>query len=227
MKPKDLKMPYTFDERCVFLENGWMGIPSYYSKYEEFSFPGWDVVFPKSQPIHIEYCSGNGRWIAEMAKRHPDKNWVAVEKRFDRVRKIWAKQQNEGIDNLFIVWGAAELFTKYYVPTASVQGVYINFPDPWPKDRHAKHRIVQTPFISLVEERLTDDGTVQLVTDDPDFMGQMVEVMQASELESSYPKPYYITDHPDYGSSWFEDLWREKGRTIHYLRYGRLPCLAQ
>lgn len=224
MKPKDLKVPFSFAQRRVMRFEGWMAIPGYFHGHGGECALDWKAVFVQDQKVYVEFCSGNGRWIAQMAKKHPESNFVAVEKRFDRVRKIWAKQQNEGLDNLFIVWGVAEDFTRHYVHEGSVAGVFVNFPDPWPKDKHAKHRLIHADFVGDAARILGEGGNMTLVTDDLPYCQQMIEVMQGSSLSSLHPQPYFVTELSGYGSSWFEDLWREKGRTIHYLQYEKVPC---
>lgn len=220
MKPKNLKHPFSFENRKVMIDDGVFYVPPYIENYDSFVFPGWKAIFGNEHPVHIEYCSGNGKWIAERAAAHPQINWVAVEKRFDRVRKLWSKKQNLGLDNLLVVCAEGVAATQAYFPSNSVSHVYVNFPDPWPKDRHAKHRIIQQPFVREMERLLLDDGEVTLVTDDPTYSGQMVaEMLQSERFRSFYPAPFYATDVEDYGDSYFGDLWRSMGRTIHFHRF--------
>ena len=219
MKPKQLKAPFTWDERKVLLQDRVWYVPSYYSDYQSWEFPGWSHpdFFGNEQPVVVEYCCGNGAWITEKAQQHQDKNWIAVEKRFDRVRKVWSKIQNLNLSNLVIVCGEAQTVTQQYIPRESIQEVYVNFPDPWPKERHAKHRLIQPAFVKGVTRVLQKKGTLTLVTDDPGYSEQSIAVLLAEQgLVSCHPDPYYVTEWPDYGASYFDSLWREKGRTIRY-----------
>lgn len=219
MKPKDLKSPYCWDERRPHLADGVLFVPAYFDRHEEFPFPGWESeqVFGRRAPVMVELCSGNGRWIIDRAKAAPELNWVAVEIRFDRVRKIWSKARNEGLSNLFVVCGEAMLTCDSYFPSASVSELFVNFPDPWPKKRHAKNRLVKEGFAERVDRILTPEGKVTLVTDDVDYSDQMVEVMGAAKaFLSALPIPHFVHEWPGYGSSWFEELWRQKGRAIRY-----------
>lgn len=229
MKPKDLKFPYPFEERRPYLGEGIFFIPRYYQCHAAFEFPTFTELFQNNRPVHVEYCSGNGLWVCEKAKNNPDQNWIAVEKDFERVRKIYAKKINQNLSNLFVVSGYAEPFAQYYLPSESVQTTYINFPDPWPKERHAKHRIVQESFIKDVMKTLTFSGELHLVTDDLPYSEQMKDVVSRVDgyvpisLEENLPE-----DHT-YGISWFEKLWRSKGRKIIHLQYMREPlvCLSK
>src|SRR5690348_8334371 len=129
---KDLKIPFAWEERRPILLDRFFYIPAEY-EYKAQNFP----FFVQDQPVIIEYCSGNGQWIGARAKQNPETNWIAVEKKFDRARKIWLKIHRENIPNLTVVCGEAVIFTRFYAPPCSE--IYVNFPDPWPKLRHAKH----------------------------------------------------------------------------------------
>ncbi len=217
MKPKDLKSPYKWNERVPLLKDGVFYVPNYYEKHDRGLFPSWEKIFGNSAPVHIEYCSGNGDWIIAQAQSHPEKNWVAVERKFERVRKIYSKRTNEQIDNLIIISGEALTFSKNYLQSQSVEGVYVNFPDPWPKDRHAKHRLIQDPFVDEVSRVVKKDGTLTLVSDSAPYIGQMESVMQSSMSWKKVSCPF----EESYGNSYFEKLWRSLGRDIYFLHYDK------
>lgn len=222
MKPENLKSPFSWETRYVTIQDRVWYVPSYYDRYQEFTFPGWNHpdVFTQDRPIRVEYCSGNGAWIAAKAQQDPHSNWVAVEKKFARARKIWSKVKNHRLDNLLVVCGEGHTVTNRYFPESSVSEVFINFPDPWPKTRHAKHRIVQPLFINEITRILKPGHCLTLVTDDPDYSTIMTEVLGESPcFIPCYPAPFYITDLPNYGTSYFEELWRGKGKVIHYHQY--------
>jgi tRNA (guanine-N7-)-methyltransferase len=219
MKPKDLKIPFFWNERRPVFGDRVLFVPQHYEAHGDFGWAEWEAPswFGKPGKVSIEYCSGNGAWIVEKALKHPDHHWIAVEKKFERVRKIWSKIHNLRLPNLVVVGGEALTFSKWYVPPDSVEAVYINFPDPWPKLRHAKHRLIQLPFIAELSRIVKPQGTATLVTDDPDYSAAMIEEMHSHpDWKSSFPAPFYSSDWPDYGSSYFDQLWREKGRTIFY-----------
>lgn len=220
MKPKDLKARFTFEERTVLLEDGIFYVPEYFEKYKEFTFPLWSDphIFGNDLPVALEFCAGNGYWIQQRAQSTQGKNWVAIEKRFDRVRKIWAKKKNHAINNLFIVCGEGETFATQFVPTASIAEVYINFPDPWPKQKHYKHRIMKESFLEEMARILIKRGKITFVTDDQSYFDTTLALF---EKNTHYQDPLLMKDPIDYGSSYFDTLWREKGRSIYYVDYYR------
>lgn len=222
MKPKNLKPPTNWENREVIIQDRVWYVPEYYDRYDEFKFPGWNSpdLFGNNNPVHVEYCSGNGAWIEAKALSHPHVNWVAVEKKFERVRKIWSKIQNNKINNLIVLCGEGFLATSLYFPKHSVSEVFVNFPDPWPKRAHAKHRIINPSFVEEMNRILTAKGMMTLVTDDVDYSAIMVDCLLGNaSFESTCPDPFYHTDHQGYGSSYFEQLWREKGREIRYHQF--------
>lgn len=222
MKPKDLKYPFTWEKRRVHIEDRIWYVPAYYAHYDLFDFPGWNnpVMFGNDKPVKVEYCSGNGSWLIQKAEAFQEFNWVGVEKQFERVRKIWSKIRNSRIDNLMVLCGEAYTATHHYFPNESVDEIFINFPDPWPKDRHAKHRLVQHSFIREIHRSLIPGGIVTLVTDDPDYSTIMQHEMgEFQGFASLFKSPHYVTEMKGYGTSFFEELWRSKGKTIRYHSY--------
>ena len=221
MRPKDLKFPYSWDERKPAYYKGVFIVPQYYQDHHLWEDE--EEIFSSKKPFHIEYCSGNGDWILEKAAKNPDQTWIAVEKKFERVQKIWSKMQNRSITNLMIVCGEGLTFTRHYMLDASIQEAFVNFPDPWPKDRHAKHRIIQKPFIDELARTVTKGGKATYVTDDGDYSHKMITEMNPhKEWQSKFPSPYYTQQWENYGNSWFESLWKEKGRNIYYMQFERI-----
>lgn len=222
MKAKDLKWPFDWEKRHVLLEDRILWVPKNLKRYEDFKFPGWNdpVVFPKEQPIKVEYCSGNGTWIIDKAQNHPHYNWVAVEIDFERVRKIWAKLKNLSLTNLLIICGDAYTSTSHYFPSNSVDQIFVNFPDPWPKRRHAKNRLFHPHFIKELVRVSHSSGKTIVVTDDEDYSNRIIGSFnkEAGFISCSGP-PHYVTEMEGYGSSFFEELWRKQGKTIRYHCY--------
>lgn len=221
-KSKEFRPPFYFEDRRILVRDKIWYVPEHFYDWDSFTFPGWTSpeFFEKEQPIHLEYCSGNGTWIADKAEKFPQYNWVAVEKRYDRVAKIWAKIHTKKLKNLICIFGEGFQTTKHYVPTASVSQIYINFPDPWPKRCHHKHRLMQAPFVDEMCRILTPEGELLLVTDDPTYSTLSTALLRAHpKLASLHEEVPYLEELPGYGTSYFDDLWRKKGKTIRYHRY--------
>ena len=217
MEQELLQYPYSFEERHPILINRVFFLPPYYSG--EWDLLSWNdsQLFDNDHPVHIEYCSGNGEWIIDRAMRYPQFNWVAVEKKFKRVCKIYAKREKRQLENLVIVAGDAVILTKHCLALDSVSATYINFPDPWPKKRHAKHRLIQECFIRKLSRIVLPNGKLILVTDHSDYFQQMkTEIEEVTTWKIAPIAPEF---EEEYGSSYFSRLWRSKGLPIQFLSY--------
>jgi len=221
VKPKDLCPPFLKNKPQVIINDQMWYIPTF-ADLESFRFEGWEHIFPKKSPIHIEYCSGNGSWIAEKAEQNPDINWVAVEKRFDRSRKIWSKIKNHKLSNLIVVFGDAITLSTHYIAPHSISCLYINFPDPWPKKRHTKHRIIAPPFFEEAVRILEPKGTLIFVTDDIPFSEQFCEQI-TSYPQFEHSSPIFTSMPEDYGVSFFSSLFSEQGKEIRYHKIQTFP----
>lgn len=223
MKPKDLKFPHTWDERKPALHERVLFVPRHYQDHKQWKMPAWEdpLLFGKPGKVMIEFCSGNGAWVLDQAKKSGE-CWIAVEQKFERVRKIWSKMNNQAVSNLLVVCGEALTFSSNYLSPASVDEIFINFPDPWPKTKHAKNRLFRAPFIEELARILKRGGKVMAVTDHAPYCSEIIlEMQKNSDFLPRYQAPHYVTDFPDYGTSYFDSLWRGKGKTIHYIGFER------
>ena len=122
--------------------------------------------------------------------------------------------------NLFIVCGEALEVSKYYLKSEFVDEIYINFPDPWPKKKHAKFRLIQDVFVEQLYKVLKPSGVVNFLTDDAPYSKQAIDTFLKSELfESQISAPFYESEIQDYGSSYFRSLWEEKKRGFYFSKF--------
>ncbi len=217
MKTKDLHIPFDWENRQPVIVNRLLYVPAYFTEHKKFDEK---ITFEKKQPLNIEYCSGNGQWIIDKAKSHPDINWIAVEMDFQRARKIWVKMHNENLNNLFVVMGEAKTFTKYYLLKESIDNIFINFPDPWPKKKHAKNRLLKKDFLTEVSRVLKQDHEITVVTDDTVYSKQAIDTfVEHKDYQNIYPSPYYVNELIDYGASYFNDLFVSQKKDIFYIKF--------
>ena len=218
MRPEDLTPPFAWnDAKTIICDRIW-----YVTEHSEFVFPGWSdaLLFGNDYPVCVEYCSGNGAWIANRAQLNPHLNWIAVEKKFTRVRKIWSKIKNLKLNNLIALCGEAHHATHSYFPSGTIKEIYINFPDPWPKRRHSHNRLIQPAFAGELHRVMEPRALLTFITDDVPYSNWFLSVLSAQGMFTSvYEAPFYSTQNIDYGSSYFEQLWRSKERTIRYHQF--------
>jgi len=126
----------------------------------------WDACFGRSAPLHLEVGSGNGFFLAGMAARHPERNWLGLEIRFKRVVLCARKIQAAGITNARIsrydAWWLDDLFGE-----ASLSGLYVNHPDPWKKKKEARKRLMGRYFAEFAAWALKPGAELRLKSDFP------------------------------------------------------------
>jgi tRNA (guanine-N7-)-methyltransferase len=133
-------------------------------------------VFPSDQPLEVELGSGDGSFLVEYARLHPGHNFIGVERLLGRMRKLDRKGRRAGLTNLRGVRIESSYFLEYLLPPGSAVALHIYFPDPWPKRKHRRHRLINERFPMLAREALAPGGMVYLRTDDQDYFNQMVTV---------------------------------------------------
>ena len=137
----------------------------------------WNEVFGNDNPIHIEVGMGKGKFIMELARQNPDVNYVGIEKYSSVLIRALEKRPELEQDNLVFIRMDAEELPEVFAKD-EVDRIYLNFSDPWPKDRHAKRRLTSKQFLGRYDTFLVPDGRVIFKTDNRplfDFSLEQVE----------------------------------------------------
>ena len=124
----------------------------------------WNRLFEQKGPLYIEIGMGKGQFLTELAAGNPEKNFVGIEKYSSVLLRAIEKQQELQLSNVKLIRMDAEYITDVFAP-GEVAGIYLNFSDPWPKDRHEKRRLTSKQFLRRYEQILSPGGTVQFKTD--------------------------------------------------------------
>jgi tRNA (guanine-N7-)-methyltransferase len=151
-------------------------------------------IFATEQPLEVELGSGDGSFLVERAKRGPDHNFVGVERLLGRIRKMERKARRAGLENLRGIRIESAYFLEYLLPAQSTTALHIYFPDPWPKRKHRRHRLINERFPSLAHAALKSDGVVYLRTDDQDYFSQMNEVFAVAAGFKPEETPAELTE---------------------------------
>ena len=144
--------------------------------------------FPSRQPLFIEIGMGKGKFITTLAKLHPEINFIGIEKYSSVLVRALEKQKELELPNLKFIRMDAEDINDIFDEN-EVDGIYLNFSDPWPKDRHAKRRLTSRQFFARYELLLKPDGKIQFKTDNSslfDFSLEEVENTNFKATEVSY-----------------------------------------
>lgn len=139
----------------------------------------WRALFGNDNPIHLEIGCGKGRFAIGMAEQHPDVNFIAVEREEGALIMAAERCQQHPLPNLrFVSFDAAEL-REVFAP-GEVDRIYLNFSDPWPKDRHAKRRLESRQFLARYNQILKKDGTIEFKTDNRALFDFALEEVEAA-----------------------------------------------
>lgn len=151
---------------------------SRYVIHEEDWKPGsWRAIFGNANPIRIEIGMGKGQFIHALAKLHPEINYVGIEKYSSVLLRAIQKMEEEELPNLKFVRMDAEDILKVFGP-GEVDRIYLNFSDPWPKDRHAKRRLPSEAFLRRYDVILKKDGQLEFKTDNRPLFDFAVEELK-------------------------------------------------
>ena len=139
----------------------------------------WQSQFEKQQPLHIEIGMGKGRFIMDMATLHPEINYLGIERYSSVLLRALQKMELNPLPNLkFMCIDAADI-EEIFAPE-EVDRIYLNFSDPWPKDRHAKRRLTSRQFFARYDKVLKKDGHLEFKTDNQDlFTFSLEEIPEA------------------------------------------------
>jgi tRNA (guanine-N7-)-methyltransferase len=154
--------------------------PVYGASYAD-ELIAFDELFGTSRPVVLEVGFGNGESLVELAAAIPDKNFLGIEVHEPGIGHCLLRADAAGIENLRIIaYDAIDVLT-HQVPPESLSRLNLYFPDPWPKKRHHKRRIVQPAFLDLVADRLVDGGTLHIATDWANYAEHIDETLSQSD----------------------------------------------
>jgi tRNA (guanine-N7-)-methyltransferase len=175
----------------------------------------WTEVFQNDQPIHIEVGMGKGQFIIEMARRNPELNYIGIEKYSSVLVRAVEKLEDFEQDNLRLIRMDAENIEEVF-DKDEVDRIYLNFSDPWPKDRHAKRRLTSTRFLERYDNILTPEGRVMFKTDNKDLFNFSLE--QVEEAGWILENHTYDLHHSEYNEgnvmTEYEEKFSAKGNPI-------------
>ncbi len=138
-------------------------------------------LFPTPQPLELELGCGDASFLAEYARQNPATNLLGVERLLGRVKKVERKGRRLGLTNICGVRIESSYFLEFLLPPHCAAALHIYFPDPWPKKKHRKFRLINERFPTLARQALQPGGIVYLRTDDLDYFQQMTEVFAADK----------------------------------------------
>ncbi len=137
-----------------------------------------EEIFGRKAPLHIDLGCGDGSFLCALAQRTPDKNFLGIERLLNRVRTSAHKAAS--LDNVRLLRMESFYAVRYLLPPESVERFYLLFPDPWPKRRHHRRRIVTPDFLGSIHAALEKNGNIYIATDDVDYFRKIQELAESN-----------------------------------------------
>lgn len=137
----------------------------------------WSSIFGNENPIHIEVGMGKGRFLMSLARQNPHINYIGIEKYSSVLIRALEKMEEDPLENIHFIRMDAEKITEMF-DRDEVSRIYLNFSDPWPKDRHAKRRLTSQAFLKRYDQILKQEGRIEFKTDNKDLFAFSLEQVE-------------------------------------------------
>ena len=168
------------------------------------------AIFGRVAPLQVDLGCGDGSFLSELAQRHPDQNFLGTEKLIGRVAKVCRKAAS--LENVRVLNIESSYAVRYLLPEASVETFYLLFPDPWPKRRHHRRRVVTKDFLDSIARALVNRGSLRIATDQRDYFEQ---IERTARNHSGFA--IVDLDDVDLPATKFENRFRQQGAPIYRL----------
>jgi len=171
--------------------------------------------FSRGKNISLDIGCGNGEFIAELALMNPTKYFIGLEIKYGRIIKCLKKAEINKLDNVKFILCDASLLIKEIIPPRSLNKVFINNPDPWPKDRHEKNRLIDSTFLANIYKAMKRKGLLYIKTDDTIYMKKIRRELSKTKFIINNKKSPFDKGLP---STKFQELFLSRKKKIYSLK---------
>ncbi len=190
--------------------------PKYVLFHPEEFCGKWKEVFQNDSPIFLEIGMGKGNFILELARRNPNINYIGIEKEQSVLIRAVQKMEENELPNVIFLPVDAFLLDQYFEEN-ELDGIYLNFSDPWPKTRHAKRRLTNQTLLSSYKSRLKQNKAIEMKTDNRHlFEYSLLEFVHAGFMISKISLNLH-EDEEDVITTEYEDKFIQKGNPIYFI----------
>lgn len=169
----------------------------------------------------LEIGPGRGDFLFHLAKTNTDAMIVGVEIKRKRIDRLIKRVENRNLKNVILFQDDARTALPHNINDSSVDAIYINFPDPWPKSRHEKNRLLNSKFLNECTRILKPQGTLNFSTDVLCYSQEVANsIGELENLKSCYPE-VIVSSSTDAFPTFFAEKWKSKSRKLYYQKYER------
>jgi tRNA (guanine-N7-)-methyltransferase len=171
-----------------------------------------ESVFPRFAPLEVDLGCGDGSFLVALAKQNPRRNFLGFERLLGRVRSVCRKIAHENLNNARVLRIETSYAVAHLLPPNSVSVFYLLFPDPWPKRRHQRRRLVKAEFLESLYRALAPDGFLVVATDESSYFDEIRQLVDQAGKFAVHPANDF-----DFPATTFEKHFRQRGLEIHRL----------
>lgn len=195
-----------------------------YLRLEDLPIPAdWSALFGNENPVALEIGCGIGDFIVNTANDHPDWNFIAIDFYNKGCWKTCRRIDRAGLANVRVLRVEARQFIAERIPKGSLAAVYINCPDPWPKKKHRKRRLVNRQFMDFLREYLAPGADFHFATDFDDYGIDVAGIMAGLEGFANLLTPdLYRHELEGYHLSKYMNKFMAEGKRIYFIHYRKV-----
>jgi tRNA (guanine-N7-)-methyltransferase len=183
--------------------------PHYFRRLEE------SEIRIGGRPFEVDLGCGDGSFLIDLARQHPERDFIGVERLMGRCKKVAKRIKRAELENARILRLDSKYVVEWLLPPASVSRIHLLCPDPWPKFKHRRRRLVQVPFLGAVKDALEPGGEFLFMTDHEEYFEYAVEQIHASGLFGILPWEEDSFFHP---KTDFQIQWEAEGKQMNRIR---------
>ncbi len=177
---------------------------------------------PKDQPLEIDLGCGDGSFLVALAEHRPDHQFIGVERLLGRCKKVARKIRRADLTNTQILRLDSKYLVEWLLPAESVWRIHLLCPDPWPKVRHHRRRIIQAPFLKALASSLSLGGEFLFMTDHEEYFESAKQTIESTGIFSIAE---WTEDSFYYPKTDFQNQWETEGKVMHRLRCQKVDQL--
>lgn len=213
MSRRSVKIPFDYEEKCN----------KYMINVEEGKLLDFELMFGNNNPVHIEIGSGRGEFLTKKSLDCPNINFIGIELNNHRLTTIMKKMPLDQYNNVKLLNHYVDDDIKSVIPKGSIDVIYIQHPDPWPKKKHHKYRLITQRFIDALNYMLPVGGKVEIATDHKEYSEWIVEHFSVrSDYKAMFESGFTMEKQPGHIETYFEELKRGEGHPPIFMFYKKL-----